>query len=175
MNKTTTLSCLAIAAALSGGCASITDGTSQTIIFNLDPREARCVATREGETLGTVSGRINTLTVGKGARDIVVDCQAEGYRQQTQRLVSKTQAAGVVGGIFLDLGIVDMMTGAMWKYPTDVSISLEKILPMTTPAAASQSTLAPQPVAAPQPAVAGQPATAPAQPAQPVKEAAASN
>jgi len=40
-------------------------------------------------------------------------------------MVSKTQAAGVVGGFFLDLGIVDMMTGAMWAYENQVNVSLE--------------------------------------------------
>jgi hypothetical protein len=40
--------------------------------------------------------------------------------------VSKTETAGIVGGAMLDLGITDMMTGAMWAYPNDVSIVLEK-------------------------------------------------
>jgi hypothetical protein len=40
-------------------------------------------------------------------------------------MVSKTQAAGVVGGVFLDLGIVDMMTGAMWAYENQANVVLE--------------------------------------------------
>lgn len=68
----------------------------------------------------------NTITVGKGAKDIVIDCQAPGYERKTQRLVSSTQTSGVVGGIFLDLGVVDMITGAMWKYPSDVTIVMDK-------------------------------------------------
>ncbi|HEY0855585.1 MAG TPA: hypothetical protein VGE16_00915 [Albitalea sp.] len=48
----------------------------------------------------------------------------------------------VVGGMFLDLGITDMLTEAMWKYPSDVSIAMEKeagasaSMPATTPTAA---------------------------------------
>jgi hypothetical protein len=42
------------------------------------------------------------------------------------RLISSTSANGVVGGAFLDLGIVDMMTGAMWKYGDGVTVALEK-------------------------------------------------
>ena len=30
------------------GCASITQGTSQTIIFNLEPKETVCVVSRDG-------------------------------------------------------------------------------------------------------------------------------
>lgn len=121
------LSAFAVAAFLSG-CASITDGTSQTIIFNLDPADARCVAKRDGDgELGSFKGRSASLTVGKDKDDIVVACEAPGREPKTQRVVSKTQTAGVVGGIFLDLGITDMITGAMWKYPTEVTIALDPL------------------------------------------------
>jgi hypothetical protein len=119
------LSCTVSLAALSG-CASITDGTSQTIIFSVTPSEAACKLSRDGTELGSVTGKQNTITVSKGAKDIIVNCKAQGYALKTQRLVSSTQTAGVVGGAFLDLGITDMLTGAMWKYPMDVSIVLDK-------------------------------------------------
>ncbi len=120
--------------ALITGCASITDGTTQAIIFNLDPKDAKCVASREGVELGSVTRSQQTLTVGKGAKDIMVSCRAVGFEDKTMRLVSKTQAAGIVGGIFLDLGVVDMLTGAMWKYPESVSIALD---PLAQPAVAA--------------------------------------
>jgi hypothetical protein len=66
------------------------------------------------------------LKVSKDKDDIVVKCSATGYKQKVTRLVSKTETAGVVGGAFIDLGITDMVTGAMWAYPNDVSIVLEK-------------------------------------------------
>lgn len=114
------------ASILTTGCASITDGTSQTLLFNLTPSDTRCTVARDGNELGSVTGSQNTITVSKGAKDIIVNCTATGYASKTQRLVSKTQTAGVVGGLLLDFGITDMLTGAMWKYPTDVSIVMEK-------------------------------------------------
>ena len=66
------------------------------------------------------------MKVSKDKDDIVVKCSAPGYKQKVTRLTSKTETAGVVGGAFIDLGITDMMTGAMWAYPNDVSIVLEK-------------------------------------------------
>jgi hypothetical protein len=42
------------------------------------------------------------------------------------RLVSSAETAGVVGGAFLDLGITDLITGAMWAYPNTTTVSLEK-------------------------------------------------
>ena len=109
------------------GCASITQGTSQTIIFNLEPKETVCVVSRDGDgQLGTVTTKNNTVTVSKDKDDILVSCKAPGHKSSTVRLVSSTQTAGVVGGVFLDLGIVDMATGAMWKYPESTNIALER-------------------------------------------------
>lgn len=112
---------------LLSSCASITKGTSQTVIFNIEPKGTTCVAKRDGDgEIGSISTTNNTLKVSKDKDDIVVKCSAPGYKQKVTRLVSKTETAGVVGGVFIDLGITDMITGAMWAYPNDVSIVLEK-------------------------------------------------
>ena len=108
-------------------CASLTQGTSQTISFNIEPASARCIASRDGDgQLGTLTATNSDLTVSKSKRDIMVKCSAPGYKSNTIRLVSSTQAAGVVGGVLLDLGIVDMMTGAMWRYEGSINVALEK-------------------------------------------------
>lgn len=104
------------------GCASITQGTSQTLTFKLDPKETKCVLTRvdDGE-LGSISSKSNTIQVHKDKDDIVVQCSASGFEQKTSRIVSKATTAGVTG-VMLDFGITDMMTGAMYAYPTEISI-----------------------------------------------------
>jgi hypothetical protein len=124
MNKLVLILCLP---AVLVGCASITQGTSQAISFNLEPKKTTCVATRNGDgEIGSLSYSNNTLNVSKDKDDIIVKCIAPGYKPKTARLVSSTQTAGVVGGAFLDLGITDMITGAMWKYPNEFNIVLEK-------------------------------------------------
>ncbi len=111
---------------LLSGCASITQGTTQVISFSIDPQDARCtVVNKDNATLGTVSGKANLLQVSKGSGDLIANCSAEGYDQKTTRIVSSTQTAGVLG-VAIDLGITDMLTGAMWKYPDHVSIVMEK-------------------------------------------------
>jgi hypothetical protein len=108
-------------------CASITQGTTQSLIFDLDPSTTRCSLTREGDgEIGSISSKNNTLSVGKDKDDIVVKCNAPGYKQKTMRLVSSVSSATVVGGLFLDLGITDMITGAAYQYPTQTSIALDK-------------------------------------------------
>ena len=109
------------------GCASITQGTSQTLIFNLEPKDINCVVTRDGDgQIGTLTTSHNNLTVSKDKDDIVVACKAPGHKPKTVRLTSSASAAGVVGGVFIDLGITDLITGSMWKYPESTNIALEK-------------------------------------------------
>ena len=109
-------------------CASITQGTNQVISFSIDPTDAKCsVIGSDGATLGSITGRSNLLQVSKSKNDLVVSCQADGYEQKTTRIISSTQTAGVIG-IAIDLGIVDMLTGAMWKYPDHVSIVMDKVV-----------------------------------------------
>lgn len=108
------------------GCASLTQGTTQLLTFTIDPEEATCkVITDDGTTMGRISGKANIIQVAKDNSDILVQCSAEGYRDSTTRLRSSTQTAGVVG-VAIDLGITDMLTGAMWKYPDQTTIVLEK-------------------------------------------------
>lgn len=108
------------------GCASITQGTNQVISFSIDPTEAKCsIVGSDGATMGSVTGRSNLFQVSKSKNDLVVNCQADGYEQKTTRIVSSTQAAGVIG-VVIDFGITDMLTGAMWKYPDHVSIAMDK-------------------------------------------------
>jgi hypothetical protein len=112
--------------ALAAGCASLSDGTDQTIFIPVQPREARCTVSRAGTELGETTGANHMITVSKGARDIIVNCSAPGYYPKGSRLVSTTQTNGMMSVLFLDLGITDMVTGAMWKYPSSTSIVLER-------------------------------------------------
>ena len=108
------------------GCATITQGTQQAIAFKLEPDETTCEVSRVGDgVLGRVSHSSNVIHVGKDKDDIVVVCNAKGFEQSTTRVVSGATGAGVTG-VLLDFGITDMITGAMYRYPEDVTIALSK-------------------------------------------------
>ena len=108
------------------GCASITQGTSQVLTFNLEPKEIICQATRDGDgTLGSITYQNPTLNVSKDKDDIIVSCKADGYKPKTIKIASSATTAGVTG-VMLDFGITDMITGAMYKYPDSHNIALEK-------------------------------------------------
>jgi hypothetical protein len=108
------------------GCASITQGTSQVLTFNLEPKEIICQATRDGDgTLGSITYQNPTLNVSKDKDDIIVSCKADGYKPKVIKIASSATTAGVTG-VMLDFGITDMITGAMYKYADSHNIALEK-------------------------------------------------
>ncbi|NGZ28905.1 MAG: hypothetical protein G8345_18700 [Magnetococcales bacterium] len=116
-----------LVAILLNGCATITQGSKQMITFSIEPKISVCELTRiDDGILGSVNGNNNVITVSKDKDDIVIKCSSPGYKTSTSRLVSSATGSGVTGAIFLDLGIVDMTTGAMWAYPSEVTITLEK-------------------------------------------------
>jgi hypothetical protein len=106
------------------GCATVTQGTQQAISFKLEPKDTICEVSRVGDgKLGRVSSSSSTLFVGKDKDDIIVVCNAAGYEQSTTKVVSGATGAGVTG-VLLDFGITDMITGAMYRYPEEVTIVL---------------------------------------------------
>jgi hypothetical protein len=125
--RTINLTISALAIIVISGCASLSQGTSQTLVVNVEPKETICEATRDSSgVIGTVTANNPSLMVSKSKNDIVLTCKATGHKTKVVRLTSSTSANGVIGGAFLDLGIVDMMTGAMWKYGDSVTVALEK-------------------------------------------------
>ena len=109
------------------GCATITQGTQQAISFRLEPKDTICEVSRVGDgKLGRISSTSSTLYVGKDKDDILVVCNAPGFEQSTTKVVSGATGAGVTG-VLLDFGITDMITGAMYRYPEDVTISLSPL------------------------------------------------
>lgn len=109
------------------GCATVTQGTQQAISFKLEPPTTLCEITRIGDgKLGRVSASSNTIYVGKDKDDIIVTCNAPGYEQSTTKVVSGATGAGVTG-VLIDFGITDMITGAMYRYPEEVTISLAPV------------------------------------------------
>lgn len=117
---------------LPAACASVTSGVTQSIDVATDPPGAACVLSRNGAELGRVAPTPGSLTIGKSARAIQVDCTREGHEPATATVESGFQpmTAGniLVGGV---IGVVvDAGTGAMHRYPGSVSLPL---VPVSAP------------------------------------------
>lgn len=108
-----------------GGCATIIEGTSQTIVVDVSPPNGVCDVSRQGEFLGRSTPESRAVTVGKSQHDLVFSCSAPGYISKTETLTSAMAAATVVSFFTLDLGIVDAASGAWQKYPTKVAVVLQ--------------------------------------------------
>ncbi|WP_342640785.1 translation initiation factor 2 [Rhodoligotrophos ferricapiens] len=110
---------------LLGGCASIVNGTSQSIAISSPPVSgAQC-------DLSSAQGRWTVITPGvatvaRSKDDIRVECHAPGYETAVAVIPSSFEAwtAGnlVFGGV-IGLG-VDAATGAINEYPNSFQIPM---------------------------------------------------
>lgn len=108
-----------------GGCASITEGTSQEIRVDVTPAVASCSGMRKSAPTGTYDPVSHIYKVDKSRNDIIFTCKSPGYRDKTVTLVSEASGWGVAGALTLDLGLVDYATGALNKYPPTLTMTLE--------------------------------------------------
>lgn len=134
----------ALAAALSvGGCASIVEGTTQSVAVTTPPIDgAKCVLTSsEGTYYVTTPGN---AIVHKTKHDLTVVCSKEGYNEARATIASHFNGAtfgNVIAGGLIGAG-VDAATGANYNFPDQV------VVPMTPATAAST---APSAVTMPKP------------------------
>lgn len=121
---------LAALALILPGCASVIDGTSQSISFASNPSGADCEAWRDGKLLTRVTTP-NTVTVKKTKHDINVTCKMDGYHESTDYLKSEIQDA-TWGNILLGGGIgwaIDSASGADNKYREQITLTMVPLQP----------------------------------------------
>src|SRR5262245_19911128 len=61
------------------GCATIIEGTSQSIMVEVVPDTGSCAVMRQGAYLGKSSPGQRLVTVSKSYYDLEFDCSAPGY------------------------------------------------------------------------------------------------
>lgn len=114
------------------GCASITQGTTQEMTFDINPQYSECNVTgKDGVNLGKVSATEHLLVVPKGKSNLTATCTANNFQRDEISIKSSAQPIGMAS-FLLDFGITDMLTGAMWAYPSKVTINLKPESPTTT-------------------------------------------
>ena len=109
------------------GCATIFSGTSETIAIMTEPVGAKCVLSRENQTIAVVEPTPGTATVQKDKHDILVSCDKQGYQTGTANLHSGVEG-GTFGNLILVGGLVglgiDGATGADNHYPETAAITM---------------------------------------------------
>src|SRR4051812_10109461 len=118
------LGCWLCLAFLSSGCASIVEGTDQSVTVQTSPSGASCELKRDGTVIGVVNPTPGTITVDKSKNDIAVICKKDGYQDGSGAFSSEFQ--GMTFGNLLFGGIigvaVDASSGAMHEYPASVTV-----------------------------------------------------
>lgn len=108
------------------GCATIVEGTSQSVLVKTDPGEAKCEISKNGSVLAVANPTPASVLLPKSKDDLQVNCQKTGYRNADAKLASTFQAmtlgnillGGVVGAV------VDSGSGAANKYDPEVLVLL---------------------------------------------------
>lgn len=108
------------------GCATITEGSSQTIQIDTDPTGAQCELTRNGQLVTRIPATPSTVSVYKESGDLKLSCGKPGYLDATLDTASDLQAM-VFGNILFGglIGVaIDMGSGANKKYPKAITLTL---------------------------------------------------
>lgn len=127
--KKVIFNCTVALSVLLSGCATIVEGSDQTVYFDTDPSGAKCSISRKGE--GMLYPSITTpasLEITKDKDELVVKCEKDGYKDAIIYTDSNFQGwtmGNLIFGGIIGLG-VDAASGAMNEYPSQVVIPLKK-------------------------------------------------
>ena len=138
MNLKAVAAIAALGVAVSG-CASIVEGTTQSIAITSTPAPgAKCTAkSSEGTYYVTTPGNI---TVHKTKNDLDMVCTLDGYKDNHSIIPTHFNGA-TVGNVILGGGVglvIDAATGANFNYPTSFAVVM---VPVDGPAAAAPATV----------------------------------
>jgi hypothetical protein len=142
------VSITAMIAALTAGCAAVSDGSSQPIRIDTSPvAGANCVLSNSRGQWPVVSPGV--ATVLKSGSVLKIICTKEGWQETTDYVASGASTKALVGAAIPYWGILesgaDAITGAGSTYPTGYTIRLKP--PETSAAAisaAASTTASPQ-------------------------------
>jgi hypothetical protein len=121
-----TLLMAAASLAVLPGCATLTEGSAQTIRIDTDPPDARCELTRNGQLVTRIPATPATVSVYKEAGDLQLTCRKPGYLDATLDTASDFQDM-VLGNILFGglIGVaIDMGSGATSRYPEAITLTL---------------------------------------------------
>ena len=108
------------------GCATITQGSSDTVTVDTRPPGASCQLSRGGQAFAFVNPTPGSIMVSKSKDDIAVRCEKEGYEPAVGNIGSEFQAMTFGNVLFGGLiGVaVDAASGAMNRYQPLVTITM---------------------------------------------------
>ena len=120
-----TVTALAALGTMLSGCATIVNGTTQSISVQSEPVQgAQCTLNNGVGTWYVVTP--GSVTVHKSKTDITALCKKDGYADATQNIPARFNGAtlgNVIAGGIVGIG-VDAASGANYNYPALTMVSL---------------------------------------------------
>ena len=147
MKKIVALSLLVLAP----GCATIMEGSSQSVTVTTDPAGANCTVDRAGQHIGQVFPTPGSIHLDKSKNDLSVTCSHDGYQTATVAQSPKFQGTtfgNIVAGGLIGVAI-DAASGANFQYPSEVKVLMA---PMQSPVASVPTSVPVRPASATTPA-----------------------
>lgn len=130
--------------AMLSACATIINGTSQSVTVSTTPPAATCTLDRMGVRIGAVAQTPGSVRLDKSKNDLSVTCSKPGY--QTATVVREPSLSGwtagnvVFGLVGVGIGaVVDASSGANYEYPADIRMDLAASTPAPLPPLALQA------------------------------------
>ena len=132
--KINTLAAFAAMGFALSGCASIVEGTTQSLAVTTPPADgAKCVLTSsEGTYYVTSPGN---AIVHKTKNDLSIVCNKDGFNEAHFTLsphFNGATAGNILAGGIIGIGI-DAATGANYNYPPSVAVPMTELAAPATP------------------------------------------
>ena len=131
---------------LLSACATIVNGSSQTVTLSTAPPGATCTVDRMGARIGAVAQTPGSLRLDKSKNDLTVTCSKPGF--QTATVTKPSSFGGATFGNIIAGGVigvvVDAASGANYEYPGDIRLDMmADAAPAMPPIALQSPMLAP--------------------------------
>ena len=123
--------------ALLSACATLVNGTSQTVTVSTTPPGASCTLDRMGTRIGAISVTPGSVRIDKSKNDLAVTCAKDGF--QTATVAHAPSFGGATFGNIVAGGVigvvVDAASGANYSYPDDIRVDMAASVPSLPPMA----------------------------------------
>lgn len=110
------------------GCASIVNGTNQSVSVHTTPAYGATCSLENNKGRWFINKTPGSVTVNRSFKDLLVSCEKKGYRPSFKQVKSKTKAmafGNIVFGGVIGAG-VDVADGAAYDYPSDIFVPMVK-------------------------------------------------
>jgi hypothetical protein len=109
-----------------GACATLVNGTTQTVTVSTTPAAASCTLDRMGARVGAISATPGSVRLDKSKNDLAVTCSKDGFQTATVNHAPSFSGAtfgNIIAGGVVGV-IVDAASGANYSYPDDIRMDM---------------------------------------------------